>query len=233
MPSSSFQHEVGPVCRTLCKALRFGVDLGMWQSSTRCLFLDIDANEFRNFRIVMAKCVTTWHQNDLRPSWKNQQVGLDFLNKVFVGRVVVALFSSLMVADSKKLTNVIFVFPWALRSSQTSLPCPCVRTADSCAASDERCFRPKQLLWTRLSRLDGGCETLPGSDRFRGCLWGKTARLCVDTELPTCFQSMCSCGDGYEFRAKKFLLLFPNIFGFMQDSHRVDRQNPVDRVNII
>ena len=55
MPSSSFQYEVGPVCWALCKALRFGVDLGMRQGATRCLFLDIDANEFCNFRInVMA-----------------------------------------------------------------------------------------------------------------------------------------------------------------------------------
>ena len=182
MPSFSFQYEVGPVCWALCKALRFGVDLGMRQSATRCLFLDIDAN-------VMATSQRPQTKSPSKTFWKNQQVGLSFRSKVFVEPIVVALFSPLMAADSKSW-RIRFLLFHDLSTQVESDFTPLSLCQDHWQLCFRwRCFRPKQLLWyTRLSQLDpGGCETLPGSDRFRGCLWGKTARLCVDAELPTCF----------------------------------------------
>lgn len=227
MPSFSFQYEVGPVCWALCKALRFGVDLGMLQSATRCLFLDIDAN-------VMTTSQRPQTKSRSKTFWKNKQVGLDFLNKVFVEPVVVALFSPLMVADSKSW-RIRFVFFHDLSTQVESDFTP----LSLCQDHWQLCFRWKVLPPEATSVIHPTQPTRPG--RMRNLTWIRSLqRMFVRENCETmcgCWVTnmLCACvamSMNLRFWAKKFWFCSLISLDSCKDSHRVDRQNPVDRLNI-
>lgn len=200
MPSFSFQYEVGPVCWALCKALRFGVDLGMLQSATRCLFLDIDAN-------VMTTSQRPQTKSPSKTFWKNKQVGLDFLNKVFVEPVVVALFSPLMVADSKSW-RIRFVFFHDLSTQVESDFTP----LSLCQDHWQLCFRWKVLPPEATSVIHSTQPTRPG--RMRNLTWIRSLqRMFVRENCETmcgCWVTnmLCACAvamsRNLRFRAKNF-----------------------------
>ena len=178
-----------------------------------------------------------WQQhNDLRPSpqfssktfWKNQQVGLDFLF-FFVEPVVVALFSPLMVADSKSW-RIRFVFFHDLSTQVESDFTP----LSLCQDHWQLCFQWKVLPPEATSVIHPTQPTRPG--RMRNLTWIRSLqRMFVRENCETmcgCWVTnmLCACAvamsRNLRFRAKNFLILFP-ILG--SDSCKIPIES-IDRI---